>query len=559
MFPTIDNLREPSNDISEDWMRASADAQQLSIFYKKLANDQFDAYEKTMDRIMSIHNGQNFRYKNPENGRYISRLDSPANDDKRIIHDYNPEIPQSMYKDLPKYLMKDDKPIEKNDSIFNADDKRSELDILKSIDNSTTNILDTLHRISYSLDDFQGEDSLKAREKDLESGHGLNQESLDAILAGLSGAKRDGKDNNSKEGILGGILGLGKDAGWALGLGIGGLASTLTSKLIGTESPIAPGGGDTGSRSNPNLRADSPDRHGGETPQRNTFAKPSTKENAITGEPHHMNTTKRKQELELMSYDSFRKLGYTDQAAKMMVAEIGRENAFNEDTSGKRGDIFGYHIDPGNHQLNLGLISWQKDRREALEKFLSSKGLMKNGKMIRNQASLDAMAEFMDNEMKTGTGGLGKRGKQAYRDVRDPSKGPNELEASIGRHVIKWDPNRDHNGMSRMNDFLDSITKLVDERIKESKNQEEHNNIKSSEDKKIVRSLRNVKAGQQVRFNNGEVAGQGSVTVNLPPAQPPVHHTQIIHTNKEEKRRPKPAKSDWWDEWKAYFGLYYGT
>lgn len=558
MLPTITDLRDgaPANDISEKWMDASEDADKISKFYKKLANDQFDAYEKTMDRIMQRHNGHGARYRHPETGRFISRSSAVANDkidryqatldrimnthndhdnapgpgdaenDNRIIHDYNPEIPQGVHSLMKKFVEKNQKPIEKDErpeaQYFNADDSRTDTDLLKSINNDTTNILDALHHISHTIDDYTDEASLRAKEKARMAGNETSQDNHEGSLAWPDGAKN--RANNpqptSKPGFFDNLESIGKDAMAGLGLMAGGLATTFASKIVGTPAEPGAGGGY---------------KHHAEVTSMPDIA---TGKPVVTG-------SRRKQELQLMAYDAFKKRGWTDKAAEMGVAEIGRENAFNEDTSGHRGDVFGYHIDPGNHELNLGIISWQKDRRVKLERFLKSKGLMNNGKMVRNQASMDAMVEFMDEEMRTGSGGLGNKGKQAYRDVRDSSKNNSELESALGRGVIKWNPKVDHNGYNRLEQHLSSIEKLLSDRNSKAKVDAIHQPMKD------VKSVVNSKNENIAK--NSAPPQQTNITVNNN-QQTHNHSSSSNQTHAPEKKRPQPAKSDSWEDWKSYFG-----
>lgn len=95
-------------------------------------------------------------------------------------------------------------------------------------------------------------------------------------------------------------------------------------------------------------------------------------------------------------YDGYRKAGFSDAQAKVMTAEVGRENDFSEKL------IFGTHVDPHNKAVNLGMISMQGSRGTNLAKYMTAKGLMKGGKMEHSQAAIDAMASFQMQEMQGG-------------------------------------------------------------------------------------------------------------------------------------------------------------
>jgi hypothetical protein len=99
--------------------------------------------------------------------------------------------------------------------------------------------------------------------------------------------------------------------------------------------------------------------------------------------------------LMIAMYGAFRKAGFTDAQSRYMMAECGRENSFRESV------IFGYHIDPKNGALNVGMFSWQGSRGKQLQSLLAAKGLLSANGMARGQASLDVQAQFIMQEMKT--------------------------------------------------------------------------------------------------------------------------------------------------------------
>jgi len=105
--------------------------------------------------------------------------------------------------------------------------------------------------------------------------------------------------------------------------------------------------------------------------------------------------TKDKYSLKDNVYDSLIAAGFTPFQAKALFAEIGRENDFN------RKYIFGEHTDDSNKQRNLGLISWQKGRRDNLIKELEAAGLYKDGKIVESRQSIDVMTNFMKKEMES--------------------------------------------------------------------------------------------------------------------------------------------------------------
>ena len=81
-------------------------------------------------------------------------------------------------------------------------------------------------------------------------------------------------------------------------------------------------------------------------------------------------------------YNAWRSAGLSDNQARIMMAETGRENSWNLNT------IFVGHPEPvdvkrgvANPRRNFGLISWNGDRRNNLINLLSSRGLWQNGRM----------------------------------------------------------------------------------------------------------------------------------------------------------------------------------
>jgi hypothetical protein len=589
MLPTITDLTKgvPANDPSEDWVKASEDAQKLSVFYKKLANDQTNAYEKTVNRIMANHNGHGKPYRAPANDKFIrqniandkvdayaktldrimqrhnghdnapGRMD--ADNENRIIHDYNPHIPQSM-REL-QLTPKDEIHTSERLEGFTGADTRTDTDLLKSIDNTTTNILETLHRISYAIEDSSDVDSLRARERDLETGHGISHESLKDILEGLSGAKKDSKETkpgsfwDTLNGTTEAAKGLAFD-GIAIPIAAAGAIMTgageVYNRVTGHQQEKV-GGGHSGQRQAPKQKADSPTRKGGEAPPETHVQIVS--QDGVTPRMPKRTGTKRSQELQLMVYDAFRKQGYTEEAAKTMVAEVGRENGFNENI------IFGSHIDPYNKKTNVGMLSWQKERGSKLAEQLTKAGLMKNGKMVHSQETIDFMAKYFDDE-------ISKSNMQMHKNVRDKSKHYQELEEDIGRHAIKWrhdDPKYSVKGHRNQIMFFDSITKIVDklgdtvDRLNKKvdyQNQIPLNKVKRNDDREVIKALR-ASNGRQVRLPDGNVAGTGSVTINLPPAHQasPATEARVKAREQQAKRRPPPPRSGLWDEWKSYFGL----
>ena len=129
-----------------------------------------------------------------------------------------------------------------------------------------------------------------------------------------------------------------------------------------------------------------------------------------------------------MVLQALKNAGLSDNQARILGAEIGRENGFQSRY------LWGYHSDPANKAKNIGLISWQGSRAAALEKRLSQAGLLKNGKMVQSQEALNVQAKFLVDEI---------RNNSAYAETRKKFlENPNIDYATgnrvLGRNFIRW-------------------------------------------------------------------------------------------------------------------------
>ena len=151
------------------------------------------------------------------------------------------------------------------------------------------------------------------------------------------------------------------------------------------------------------------------------------------------------QQLISATYEAFRKAGLSHEGALAHTAEIGRENSFNPET------MFGYHKDP-HKGVNVGMMSWQGDRGKKLEQFLMDRGLMKDGKILRGKASLDAMAQFSVDEMQNGS----KAQKKTLDYLQSDNIDPTQAMDMLGRNHIKWridDPRYRADGLRNRSQF----------------------------------------------------------------------------------------------------------
>lgn len=129
-----------------------------------------------------------------------------------------------------------------------------------------------------------------------------------------------------------------------------------------------------------------------------------------------------------MVLQALKNAGLNDNQARILGAEIGRENGFQSRY------LWGYHSDPANKAKNIGLISWQGARATALERRLSQAGLLKNGKMVQSQEALDVQAKFLVDEIKSNS---------AYAETRkkfleNPNVDYETGHRVLGRNFIRW-------------------------------------------------------------------------------------------------------------------------
>lgn len=125
---------------------------------------------------------------------------------------------------------------------------------------------------------------------------------------------------------------------------------------------------------------------------------------------------------------AFMKAGLSENQARIMTAEVGRENSFDPSV------VFGAHTDDSNKKTNVGLLSWQNGREAPLLARLKSKGLYVDGKIQQSQDSLDEMAKYAVHEINT---------KPEYAATKktflsNPEVDYNAATKVLGTNFIKW-------------------------------------------------------------------------------------------------------------------------
>ncbi|MBJ8424579.1 phage tail tip lysozyme [Acinetobacter bereziniae] len=132
--------------------------------------------------------------------------------------------------------------------------------------------------------------------------------------------------------------------------------------------------------------------------------------------------------LQKQVYQAYLNAGLSPNQARIITAEVGREGSFSPK------NLFGVHIDPKNGATNLGMLSWQGNRGQALYSALKSQGLIRGNGIAPTQDALNMMARFSIDEM---------RNKKEYRQtaqtfLNNPDVDYQTGAAVLGRNFIRW-------------------------------------------------------------------------------------------------------------------------
>ncbi|WP_202724293.1 tape measure protein [Acinetobacter pittii] len=131
----------------------------------------------------------------------------------------------------------------------------------------------------------------------------------------------------------------------------------------------------------------------------------------------------------LRVYQAFRNAGVGDKQARVLTAQVGRENDFRSES------MFGSHKDANNGYTNTGFISWQKGRSTKLMQALQGQGVLdKKGQIQQTQDALDAQAKFLLQEVVTN-----KNYSKSKSALLNDDLDYRSLEKIIGKNFIGWD------------------------------------------------------------------------------------------------------------------------
>lgn len=146
------------------------------------------------------------------------------------------------------------------------------------------------------------------------------------------------------------------------------------------------------------------------------------------------------------AFSAGKELGLSNTQTLAIIGEIGRENDFNPAT------VFGMHSDPardksGKTIKNLGMWSFNGDRRTDLIKFMSARNLLNSdGTLSATPEGIKAQMEYIVNfEMK----GKFKDNKWARYFLNNPNLSPKEYEQALAKiigHAYKQKTIRGPNG-----------------------------------------------------------------------------------------------------------------
>lgn len=131
-------------------------------------------------------------------------------------------------------------------------------------------------------------------------------------------------------------------------------------------------------------------------------------------------------EWQLRVYKAFKAAGFSEQHARILTAEIGRENSYNPKY------LFGGHADPHSGS-NLGMLSWQGSRKTKLKGFLQQAGVIdQRGNIVPGQKALDAQAQFIMWELKN------THKKVGAKFLASPNISYKDGSYLIGKYYILW-------------------------------------------------------------------------------------------------------------------------
>lgn len=219
---------------------------------------------------------------------------------------------------------------------------------------------------------------------------------------------------------------------------------------------------------------------------------------------------------QMMVYKAFKSAGFAEQQARILTAEIGRENSYNPKY------LFGGHADP-HKGTNLGMLSWQGDRKPRLIGFLKRAGVLTSGGNIaQNQAGLDAQAKFIMWEL------LNTHKKVGSKFLADPNIPYAQGAYLIGKSYILWridDPKYKAGGIKNRDGFYNMLLKQLGSTGKTNGNNPAPNRAGGTASSGVPTGIKAM-AGGMVSSNSGNPMARGRLApgngVRAPGFQSPI-------------------------------------
>ena len=158
-------------------------------------------------------------------------------------------------------------------------------------------------------------------------------------------------------------------------------------------------------------------------------------------------------EWQLRVYQAFKTAGFSEQHSRILTAEIGRENSYNPKY------MFAGHADPYKGS-NLGMLSWQGDRKPRLINFLKQAGVVNAaGNIVPGQEALNAQARFIMWELRNTHKSVGSI------FLSKPNIPYAEGAYLIGKRYILWridDPKYGPGGIKNRDGFYNMLLKQLE-------------------------------------------------------------------------------------------------
>lgn len=185
--------------------------------------------------------------------------------------------------------------------------------------------------------------------------------------------------------------------------------------------------------------------------------KPTIQSTANNVRPQFESELSRQEANALSVYTAFTNAGFSDAQARALTAEVNRENSFQDKY------LYGTHSDPKNKATNIGMISWQGSRNDALMDWMRDRDLIdpdNPNRLKPGQATLDAQAEFVRHEMET----IPDYNRTKEQFLSNPDIDPQTAAEVLGDNYIRWrrtDPEYSANGYASLTSGYNTLDRAL--------------------------------------------------------------------------------------------------